>query len=194
VSHLKKLTINQRNTKKQGAEKQKLQNQTAAERKFNKQYEKVQIFINEDIKQTKEEKARADKKFAEEEAERLRQEKDGVITKAGRVGRKVYKMKKTDFQMEDELAGSLREVKPVGKDDFLRDRFDSVYRTNKLDTIDHVWIAEQKRKDRSKYRIRNRANLYGTVAAKLDRKNKKRKAEYDAENKKGFLMDDLIML
>ena len=72
MSHLKKLTINQRNTKKQGAEKQKLQNQTAAERKFNKQYEKVQIFINEDIKQTKEEKARADKKFAEEEAERLR--------------------------------------------------------------------------------------------------------------------------
>ena len=50
MSHLKKLTINQRNTKKQGAEKQKLQNQTAAERKFNKQYEKVQIFINEDIK------------------------------------------------------------------------------------------------------------------------------------------------
>ena len=49
-------------------------------------------------------------------------------------------MKKTDFQMEDELAGSLREVKPVGKDDFLRDRFDSVYRTNKLDTNIYISI------------------------------------------------------
>ena len=96
--------------------------------------------------------------------------------------------------MEDELAASLRQVKPVGKDDFLRDRFDSVYRTNKLDVKDTVWEAEMKRKDRSRFRIRNRSNLYGTVAEKLDKKNKKRKAEYQNENKKGFLMDDLIML
>ena len=194
VDRLKKLTKNQRNAKDIGKEKQKIQNQTAAERKFNKQYDKVQVFINEDIKMTKDQKAKADKKFAEEEAERLRQEKDGVVMKAGRVGRKVYKMKKTDFQMEDELAASLRQVKPVGKDDFLRDRFDSVYRTNKLDVKDTVWEAEMKRKDRSRFRIRNRSNLYGTVAEKLDKKNKKRKAEYQNENKKGFLMDDLIML
>ena len=40
--------------------------------------------------------------------------------------------------MEDELAGSLREVRAIGKDDILRDRFDSVYRRNILDVVDTV--------------------------------------------------------
>lgn len=47
-------------------------------------------------------------------------------------------MKKTEFQLESELAGTLRQVRPYGRDDFLRDRFDSVYRRNLLDTVDHV--------------------------------------------------------
>ena len=65
------------------------------------------------------------------------QRETGVVSKAVKVGRKAYKMKKTDFQMEEELAGSLRQVKILGKDDFLRDRFDSVYRRNLLDVVDH---------------------------------------------------------
>ena len=105
-------------------------------------------------------------------------------------------MKKTDFQLEDELAGSLREAKPLGKDDFLRDRFDSVYRRNLLDIVDTVHEAEQKRKKKADFKFKQRSGVaYGSVAAKLDKKNKKLKAKLDEkERKSGFLQDDLIML
>jgi len=56
--------------------------------------------------------------------------------------------------MEDELAGSLRELRPIGKDDFLRDRMDTMFRTNKLDVVDHVHEAEKKRKDRSAFKYK----------------------------------------
>jgi len=77
--------------------------------------------------------------------------------------------------MEDELAGSLREVKPIGKDDFLRDRFDSVFRTNKMDVIDKVHEGEKKRRVKAGFKFKNRSGTaYGTVAEKLDRKNKEK--------------------
>lgn len=120
---------------------------------------------------------------------------EGVILRAAKIGRKAYKMKKTDFQMEDELAGSLREVKPIGKDDFLRERFDDVFRTNKLDVLDKVNEAEKKRRDRSNFKFKNRSGTgYGSLAEKLDRKNKQKQVEIDSRHKKGFLQDDLIML
>jgi len=56
--------------------------------------------------------------------------------------------------MEDELAGSLRQVRPIGKDDFLRDRFDSVFRTNKLDVVDVVNEAEKKRRDKANFKFK----------------------------------------
>jgi len=80
-------------------------------------------------------------------------------------------MRKVDFQLEEELAGSLREVRAVGKDDFMRDRFDSVYRTNKLDPLDHVHESERKRKIKSSFKFKQRSGVYGTVAAKLKKKN-----------------------
>ena len=92
-----------------------------------KQYNKVDVFINEDKRETKESLARIQKRLEEERTEKARQELDGVVTKPAKIGRKTYKMKKTDFQMEDELAGSLREVRPIGKDDFFRDRMDSMF-------------------------------------------------------------------
>ena len=113
---------------------------------------------------------------------------DGIVTKPAKIGRKTYKMKKTDFQMEDELAGSLREVRPIGKDDFFRDRMDSMFRTNKLDVIDRVHEAEKKRRDRSAFKFKQRSGTgYGTLAEKLDRKNKRKQAELDARGNKGFL-------
>ena len=103
-------------------------------------------------------------------------------------------MRKTDFQLEEELAGSLREVRAMGKDDFLRDRFDSAYRTNKLDVIDHVHEGEKKRKIKASFKFKNRSNVYGTVAEKLDKKNKKKQVELDNRGKQGFLRNDLILL
>ncbi len=43
--------------------------------------------------------------------EKDRQEKLGEVTKPAVVGRFKYKMRKTDFQLEEELAPSLRQLK-----------------------------------------------------------------------------------
>ena len=153
-----------------------------------KQYDKVDLFINLDKKETKEQIATIKRRAEEKRMEKKRQEETGVVLKPDRIGRKSYKMKKTDFQMEDELAGSLRQVRPIGKDDFLRDRFDSVFRTNKLDVVDVVNEAEKKRRDKANFKFKQRSGAaYGSVAEKLDRKNKKAKAEFESRSKKGFL-------
>ena len=83
----------------------------------------------------------------------------------------------------------------MGKDDFMRDRFDSMFRTNKLDVIDRVHEAEKKRRDKASFKYKQRSGTaYGTLAERLDRKNKKKQIELDARNNKGFLKDDLILL
>ena len=86
-------------------------------------------------------------------------------------------------------------MRAVGKDDFLRDRFDSVYRRNMLDVVDTVHEGEKKRKLKTAYKFKQRSGVaYGDVTAKLKRKNDKKQAELDARSKQGFLQDDLIML
>ena len=46
--------------------------------------------------------------------------------------------------MEDELAGSIREINPVGQADLLRERFDSVFRRNMVEP-DAPWEFDKKR-------------------------------------------------
>lgn len=195
VDRRKKLTKNQRNQKKKRKERLEAQEDRAKERRQQRQYEKIGVFINEDIRENKESRARIDKKVKETALEKEKQEKKGIVTKAAKIGRKAYRMRKTDFQLEEELAGSLREARTIGKDDFLRDRFDSVYRQNMLDVVDVVHESEKKRKIKAAYKFKQRSGgIYGTVSEKLKRKNDKKQAELDARSKKGFLKDDLIML
>jgi hypothetical protein len=52
------------------------------------------------------------------------------VTKGALTGRFKYKMRKLDFQMEDELAGSLRQLKSTGKNNMLREQFDDRFRRN----------------------------------------------------------------
>ena len=76
----------------------------------------------------------------------------------------------------------------MGKDDFMRDRFDSIFRTNKLDVVDRVHEAEKKRRDKAAFKFKQRSGAaYGTLAERLDRKNKKKQVELDARGNKGFL-------
>lgn len=65
-----------------------------------------------------------------------------------------------------------------------------------LDVVDTVHEAEQKRKKKAQFKYKQRSGVaYGSLAAKLDKKNKKLKAKLDdKERKQGFLQDDLIML
>ncbi len=128
-----------------------------------------------------------------EKEEKDRQEKQGIVLKPVVVGRFKYKMKKTDFQLEEELAPSLRQLKAMGTDDLLRDRFDSVFRRNLIE-MDAPTEAEKKRQRKLKYKYRERqgAAYGGTLASKLARKNEKQKRRITES--KSFLKDDLIMI
>lgn len=71
-----------------------------------------------------------------------------------------------------------------------------MYRRNLLDVIDTVHEAEKKRKIKASSKFKQRSGAaYGSLAQKLDKKNKKYKESLDQrERKEGFLQDDLIML
>lgn len=104
-------------------------------------------------------------------------------------------MKKTDFQLEDELAPSLRQLKAQGTDDLLRDRFDSVFRRNLIE-LDAPTQADKKRQRKLKFKYRERqgAAYGGTLAEKLARKNDKVKRKIKDKESQSFLKDDLIMI
>ena len=185
IDRKKKLTERERIHKKERKERNAKQVKEAQDRKREKQYDKVELFINEDKFENKQSRAAIAKREAEAKAEKEQQEKMGVVGKGAKIGRKAYKMKKMDFQLEDELAGSLREARAVGKDDFLRERFDSVYRRNLLDVVDTEHEAEKKRRNKISYKIKARSGVaYGSVVDSLDKKNKKMKAKNDARERK----------
>lgn len=99
-----------------------------------------------------------------------------MITKAAVVGRFKYKMRKTDFQLDSELAASFRQVKHQGSDDLLREQFDGVFRRNLVE-LDAPTKDEKKRyiKRAYKFKNRNQAAYGGTVADKLAKENAKTK-------------------
>lgn len=80
-----------------------------------------------------------------ETKEKTLQQKVGIIEKPSVIGRFKYKMRKTDFQLEDELAPSLRQIQPQGTNDLLHDRFDSIFRRNLVE-MDAPNNAEKKRR------------------------------------------------
>ena len=77
----------------------------------------------------------------------------------------------------------------------LRDRFDSVFRRNMVE-MDAPTVAEKKRQRKMKYKFKDRhGGVYGSLTAKLDKKNKKLKANLDErEGKAGVLSNDLILI
>lgn len=89
----------------------------------------------------------------------------------------------------------MRQVRGIGKDDLLREHFDSVFRRNLVEP-DAPREADKKRYRKAQYKFKDRnSTAYGTLSKKLDKKNKKLKDKNDKlENKKGFLKDDLIYL
>ena len=102
------------------------------------------------------------------QAERERQEKVGEVSKPSNVGRFKYTMRKTDFQLEEELAPSLRQLKIQGADDVLRERYDSVFRRNLVE-LDAPTKADKKRvkKHWFKFKERQGAAFGGTVTERL---------------------------
>lgn len=97
-------------------------------------------------------------------------------------------MPNEDFQMEDELADSLRKIQPTGKASILRENFDGKFRRGQLEG-DARPGSEKKRQRKQRYKIvARRGGVYGTVSEKLFKQNKRAKQENDeAENRQMVL-------
>ena len=104
-------------------------------------------------------------------------------------------MRKTDFQLEEELSGSLRQLKPQGQDDLLREHFDTRFRLGQVE-LDAPTKSEKKRSVKAQFKFKERrGGVYGTLAEKLQKKNEKARKDYEEKkNKSGFLNQDLILI
>jgi len=101
-----------------------------ARRKFNKDIENFDKLARVD-KNDAAHLAKRLKKQKREEAEEIQRQKDtGLVGKAKVIGRFKYSQRKQDFQLEDDLSANLRQLKPLGNDSLLGDRFDSIFRRN----------------------------------------------------------------
>ena len=107
-----------------------MQDETVRQKKMDKLYNSIPFIIREGAKEGRKLEEVARLRNEKLQAEKEKQEKVGIVGKPSVIGRFKYKMKKTDFQLEEELAPTLRQLKPQGTDDLLRDRYDSVFRRN----------------------------------------------------------------
>ena len=71
----------------------------------------MDTLIRHDAEAAKKVQKSVERRNTELKQERTTQEQVGVVNKAAKIGRFTYKMRKTDFQMEDELAPSLRQIR-----------------------------------------------------------------------------------
>jgi nucleolar protein 53 len=85
------------------------------------------------------------------------------VTNPKNVGRFKYKQRKLDYQMEEELSGNLRQMKPIGNDLLLQDRFDSIFRRNLVEP-DAPTQGQKKRQRKAAFKMHNRL---GTKAEEI---------------------------
>ena len=143
------------------------------EKKHNKDFNKLQMFIKDHDEKKKLIEEGMKKRKAEYDSERLLQETTGRVERPAQIGRIKYKMRKTEFQTEEELAGSLRTIRSKATPaDLLVERFDSVFRRNMIEP-DVPIGGDRRRGGKAKYKWHNSKG--GTGAEKLDKKNKKLK-------------------
>lgn len=82
------------------------------EKKLNHEFDIMQTLIRQDENAAKKEaKAEVQRKIIKSKEKEL-QSKVGIVEKPSVIGRFKYKMRKTDFQLEEELAPSLRQIQP----------------------------------------------------------------------------------
>ena len=114
------------------------------------------------------------------------------MSKPKKLGRFKYKQKKADYQLEDELSGNLRQLKPLGSDLLLVDRFDSIFRRNLIEP-DAPTQNEKKRQRKLRYKMHN---AIGTTVADLHEKNQELKRKNDEKEKglKHLLNSDVIQI
>ena len=94
--------------------------------------------------------------------------------------------------MEEDLSGNLRQLRPLGGDDLLHDRFDSVFRRNLVEP-DAPTNQEKRRQRKQKYKMYNKL---GTKAEELHEQTQNLKRRNDEKEKglKNLVNSDIIMI
>jgi hypothetical protein len=100
--------------------------------------------------------------------------------KPKKVGRWKYSMRKHDYQLEDDLSGNLRQMKPLGNGSLLDDRFDSIFRRNLIEPNAHDNL-DKKRIKKIKYKFSTRG--VGTATTDLHHANAAAKKRNDIREK-----------
>jgi len=114
VDRLKKKTRAERNAKLVRTANRLADEERVTEKKAEKAYRQYDALMKQDARETKRLTELEEKRNAEEKEELRLQKEEGIITKPANVGRFKYQMKKTDFQLEEDLAGSLRTLRAQG--------------------------------------------------------------------------------
>ena len=173
--------------------KQQAIQEEKARRKFHKDIENVDKLMATDRNQAAHLNKRLKKRKREEVEEIQRQVQTGVVHKPKNVGRFKYTQRKQDFQLEDDLSGNLRQLKPIGNASLLGDRFDSIFRRNLVEP-DAPTQNEKRRQRKLKFKM---INARGTKAERLYKENMelKAKSEEMARGAKQFRDNsDVIMI
>lgn len=116
----------------------------------------------------------------------------GEIKKPKKVGRFKYSQRKEDFQLEEDLSGNFRTIKPLGNEILLGDRFDSIFRRNLVEP-DAPANNEKKRQRKLKYKM---VTALGTKAAEMHKETAemKRKNDERAKGDKDFKNNSDIII
>ena len=96
-----------------------------------------------------------------------------------KLGRFKYTGRKQDFQLEDDLPGNLRKLKPLGSDQLLQDRFDSIFRRNMIE-MDAPTQNEKLRQRKAKFKM---VDKIGSRTQDLYYQNMELKKKNDAKEK-----------
>jgi len=120
------------------------------------------------------------------------QEKTGMINKSKNIGRFKYKQRKLEYQLQEELAGNLRTMKPLGNDLLIEDRFDSLFRRNLVEP-DAPTQGEKRRQRKAKYKNHNPQGQHAREMHAEVEAHKKRNDQRE-RGIKSFKNDDVIML
>eukprot|EP00347_Sterkiella_histriomuscorum_P017776 403348038 len=186
VDRLNKLTKTEKNARLIKQLKQKEQQRLRKVKQHEKSFEKLPMFIQQDENIKRRMVNNVKRRTREADQEKQVQEKVGIVNRAAKLGKYNYKMKKIDFQTEEELAGNLRQLKPRGPADLLVDRYDSIFRRRMLEP-DEPLNSDRKRIKKAKYKWHQSQG--GKMADKMARKNEERKQK---NNKKGMSSDQML--
>uniref|UniRef100_A0A7S3FY67 Ribosome biogenesis protein NOP53 n=1 Tax=Strombidium rassoulzadegani TaxID=1082188 RepID=A0A7S3FY67_9SPIT len=177
--------------------KQQYLQEQKQESHLSKQADKVEKIVRQVENEQRKSVNKQKRLEKERKLEETIQEQVGIINKPKKIGRFKYKMRKEDFQMDEDLAENLRKIKPLGNDRLLQDRFDSIFRRNLIEP-DAPTQNEKKRVRKLQFKMVNKLGskeeeLYEKNLA-LKKKNDEKERMMKKKNQNKLAHQDIIVI